>query len=184
LEIAGKTSKLIWYEFMANFSSILNLLAIISLSLFSGAFLFIAIVMVEFWQAIEPAVFLDWMQANFFRFPLLMVPLNLISLLLTIAACGSAWKSRSPSKLPLILSALCILAGTITFPIYFAGANSEFLTRSIDLSEVSAAIDTWSNWHWLRTILAIAAVGFASWGLFPSSVDLSEIASVPDRSLL
>jgi hypothetical protein len=154
---------------MSSFSRIFNLLSVISLSLFSGAFLFIALVVVKFWQAVAPDVFLSWMSDHFFRFPLLMVPLNMVALLLTIASFGTGWKSRPSSRIPLGLSVICIFACTLTYPIYFAGANAEFLNRSIELSQVSSALNTWSNWHWLRTILAIAALGFASWGLLQGS---------------
>jgi hypothetical protein len=152
---------------MLTLSRILNLLSVIALSLFLGAFLFIAFVVVRFWQAVEPNVFLDWMNDHFFRFPMLMVPLNMISLVLTIAAFGTAWKSQN--RLTLGLSSLCILVCTLTFPIYFAGANAEFLNRELALSQIATAIDTWATWHWIRTGLAIAALIFASFGLFQSS---------------
>jgi uncharacterized membrane protein len=156
---------------MSSLSKILNLLAVISLSLFSGAFLFIALVEVKFWQAVEPEVFLAWMNDNFFRFPLLMIPLNIISLLMTLIALVTAWKSRPNSRLTLSLSLVCILASTATYFIYFEGANGKFLNRSLELSQVSAALNNWSNWHWLRTILAIAALSFASWGLSKESFE-------------
>jgi hypothetical protein len=158
---------------MFNLSKIFNLLSVISLSLFSGAFLFIALVIVKFWRSIEPDIFLNWMNDNFFRFPMLMIPLNMVALLMTIAAFGTAWKSNPANKLPLGLSLICIFICTSTYSIYFAGANAEFLNRSIELSQVSTALNTWSNWHWLRTILAIAALVFASWGLLQRSVDLN-----------
>ena len=150
---------------MNNLALILNLLSVVSLSLFSGAFLFIALVVVGFWQAAAPEFFLNWMSDNFYRFPVLMVPLNMVALLLTIAAFGTAWKSRPNSRIPLGLSVVCIFACTLTYQIYFAGANAEFLNRSIDLSQIGDAIDTWTTWHWLRTGLAIGALVFASWGL-------------------
>ncbi|WP_404785517.1 hypothetical protein [Altericista sp. CCNU0014] len=70
---------------MFNLARILNLLSVSALSLFSGAFIFIALFVVKFWQSAAPEVFLDWMSNNFFRFPTLMVPLNMIALILTIA---------------------------------------------------------------------------------------------------
>jgi Domain of unknown function (DUF1772) len=154
---------------MNNLAQILNLLSVVSLSLFSGAFLFIAFVIVGFWQSLAPAVFLGWMNDNFYRFPALMVPLNMVALLLTIAAFGTEWKSRPSSRIPLGLSAICIFACTITYPIYFVGANAEFLNRSIELQQISKAIDTWATWHWVRTGLTIAALIFASWGLLSES---------------
>jgi hypothetical protein len=53
---------------MSSVSKIFNLLSVISLSLFSGAFLFIALVVVKFWQAVEPDIFLAWMNDNFSGF--------------------------------------------------------------------------------------------------------------------
>jgi hypothetical protein len=149
---------------MNNRSRILNLLAIISLSLFAGAFLFIALVIVKFWQAVAPDIFLNWMSEHFYRFPTLMVPLNMVALLLTIAAFCTAWKSRSSSRIPLGLSAICIFVCTLTYPIYFAGANAEFLNRTNEIQLIGNAIYTWATWHWVRTGLAISALIFASWG--------------------
>jgi hypothetical protein len=150
---------------MSTLARTFNLLSVIAISLFSGAFLFIAFVVVKFWQSIAPAVFLDWMNDNFFRFPMLMIPLNMIALLLTIVALGTAWKSYPSRRLPLGLAVVCIFACTVTYPIYFAGANAEFLGRTIELPQIGDAIQTWDTWHWMRTGLAIGAVSFASWGL-------------------
>jgi hypothetical protein len=160
---------------MNNLVKILNILSIVSLSLFSGAFLFIAFVIVGFWQSLAPDVFLGWMSDNFYRFPALMVPLNMVALLLTIAAFGTAWKSQPNGRIPLGLSVICIFACTLTYQVYFAGANAEFLTRSIDLSQIEVAIHTWATWHWVRTGLSIAALIFASWGLLQQSSELSKL---------
>jgi hypothetical protein len=46
---------------MNNLARTFNLLSVIALSLFSGAFLFIAFVVVKFWQSIAPTIFLNWM---------------------------------------------------------------------------------------------------------------------------
>jgi hypothetical protein len=163
---------------MFNLARILNLLSVIALSLFSGAFLFIALVVVKFWQAVEPEAFLSWMSDHFFRFPTLMVPLNMIALILTIAAFGTAWQSNPANRLVLGLSSLWIFFGTLTFPIYFAGANAEFLNRTIALPQIATAIATWATWHWLRTGLALLALIFASFGLLQhSSTQTSEVTS-------
>ncbi len=163
---------------MFHLARILNLLSVIILGLFSGAFLFIALVVVKFWQSAAPEVFLDWMSDNFFRFPTLMVPLNMIALVLTLAAFGTAWKSQPSSRLTLGLSSICIFVCTLTFPIYFSGANAEFLSRTISLPQISTAIETWATWHWVRTAFAISALIFASLGLLQhSSTETSEVTS-------
>jgi hypothetical protein len=163
---------------MFSLARILNLLSVISLSLFSGAFIFIALVVVKFWQSVEPEVFLSWMSDHVFRFPILMVPLNMISLVLTTAAFGSAWKSQPSSRLALGLSSICIFACTLTFAIYFAGANEAFLSRTISLPKISTALNTWATWHWLRTGLSVSALIFAGFGLLQhSSNQTSEVKS-------
>jgi hypothetical protein len=164
---------------MNNLSKILNLLSVVSLSLFSGAFLFIAFVIVGFWQSLAPGVFLSWMSDNFYRFPVLMVPLNMIALLLTISAFGTAWKSQPNSRIPLGISAACIFACTLTYQIYFAGANAEFLNRSIELPQVKEAIHLWATWHWLRTGLTITALTFSSWGLLKTTNNQDEHSNSP-----
>ncbi|WP_019501195.1 DUF1772 domain-containing protein [Pseudanabaena sp. PCC 6802] len=159
---------------MFKLARLFNLLSVIALSLFCGAFLFIALVVVKFWQAVEPDVFLNWMSDHFFRFPVLMLPLNLVALVLTIAAFGTGWKSSS--RFNLGLSAICIFICTLTFPIYFAGANAEFLNRQLALSQIASAIGTWALWHWIRTGLALIALILASFALFQQSPSLEDVS--------
>lgn len=150
---------------MTKISTIFQVLTLIVLSLYSGALLFIAVAVVNFWQAAEPSMFLSWMNENFFRFPTIMIPLNMVSLLMLIVALATAWKSSPSSRLPLILGLISLFICTITFPIYFAGANAEFLSQTMDLGDISAKIAIWSNWHWFRTGLAILSIVFVSWAL-------------------
>jgi hypothetical protein len=92
---------------------------------------------------------------------------------LSIAAFCTAWKLQPDRRIPLGLSVVCIFACTLTYQIYFAGANAKFLTRSlalslpevIELAQIESAIHTWETWHWVRTGLTIGALVFASWGL-------------------
>lgn len=157
---------------MTKISTIFHVLTLIVLSLYSGALLFIAVAVVNFWQATEPSMFLSWMSENFYRFPTIMIPLNMAALLMLIAALATAWKSLPSSRLPLILGLFSLFICTITFPIYFAGANAEFLSQTIDLGAVSEKIAIWSNWHWFRTGLAILSIVFVSWALLNQGREL------------
>jgi phosphoglycerol transferase MdoB-like AlkP superfamily enzyme len=94
-----------------------------------------------------------------------MIPLNMVSLLMLIVALATAWKSSPSSRLPLSLGLISLFIATITFPIYFAGANAEFLSQTMDLGDISEKIEIWSNWHWFRTGLAILSIVFVSWAL-------------------
>jgi hypothetical protein len=147
---------------MAKISSLFQVLALISLSLFLGALLFIAIVIVKFWQAAEPNIFLLWMSENFFRFPMIMIPLNIVSLLMIITALATSWKSNPSNRLLLGLSLISLLVCTITFPIYFASANAEFVNHTITFTHVAEKIRIWSNWHWFRTGFVVISIIFVS----------------------
>jgi hypothetical protein len=160
---------------MRKISIAFQVLSLIALSLFSGALLFIAIAIVKFWQAVEPDIFLSWMSENFFRFPVIMIPLNVVSLLMMIAALTTSWKANPTSRLPLSLGLISLFACTITFPLYFAGANAEFVARNIDLTDVAKKIGIWSNWHWFRTGLAILSIVFVSRSLLSQN---DEVASI------
>lgn len=157
---------------MSKAAIIFQVMALIALSAFSGTLLFIAVAIVKFWQAVEPNLFLSWMTEHFFRFPTIMIPLNIASVLMAIAALATSWKPYPDSRLPLSVGLASLFICSITFPIYFAEANEKFISHSLDLADVAQAIAIWSNWHWLRTGLAILAVVCVSWGLFNSNSKL------------
>ena len=92
--------------------------------------------------------------------------------LIAIAALVTSWKPYPDSRLPLSVGLASLFCCTITFPIYFAGANEKFVSHSIVLADVAQEIGIWSNWHWLRTGLAILAVVCVSWGLLNSNSKL------------
>lgn len=158
---------------MNKISTLLNILALVVLSAFAGALLFIAVAIVNFWKTTPPELFFSWMSDNFWRFPTIMVPLNLAALLLLILTLVVGWKIQIDRRLPLGLALLPLVACTLTFPIYFAGANAEFLTRSIPLTDVAEKITIWSQWHLLRTVLVILAIGGTSWSLLVNSTPAS-----------
>lgn len=150
---------------MQKVTGLVQISALIVLSAFSGSLLFIALVMVKFWQSLEPQDFLNWMTNDLYLMPKTMIPLNILSLVLAIAALATSWKAFPSRRLPLSLGLASILFCSITFPIYFAGANAEFVTQSIEISNVTSRLSTWSTWHWVRTGLAILAVACSAWNL-------------------
>ncbi|MGL4881644.1 MAG: hypothetical protein ACRC8K_11325 [Waterburya sp.] len=144
----------------------LQIFSLIMLSVFTGAFLLIAAVIVPFWQSSEPNYLINWFTENFFRFPTLMVPLNLIAFLATVIALVCSWKMETTTRTVWGIAVLWIILSSITYPIYFASANNLFLERTIQFAEVSQELVTWSSWHWLRTGFAFLAVIFAAVGVY------------------
>jgi hypothetical protein len=135
-----------------------QVLSLVSLAIFTGAFLFIAIVIVPFWLSSEPNYFLKWFEVNFLRFPTLMIPLNLIAFVTTFITLIISWKSKANTKIIWILATLAIFLASITYPIYFASANALFSSQTLDLSLVVPELIAWSNWNWLRTALTFIAL--------------------------
>ncbi|MGL6344129.1 MAG: hypothetical protein ACRC80_33910 [Waterburya sp.] len=140
--------------------------SLVSLAIFTGAFLFIAIVIVPFWLSSEPNYFLEWFEVNFLRFPTLMIPLNLIAFVTTFITLIISWKSKANTKIIWSMATIVIFLASITYPIYFASANALFLNKTIELSLVMPEIITWSNWNWLRTTLTFIALIFAVIGVY------------------
>lgn len=141
---------------------ILQVLSLISLAIFTGAFLFVAIVIIPFWLSSEPNYFLEWFEANFLRFPTLMIPLNLIAFLTTLVTLIASWKSKANTKIIWTIATIAIFLASITYPIYFASANAVLLDKAIELSLVVPKVITWSNWNWLRTALTFVALILAA----------------------
>jgi hypothetical protein len=140
----------------------LQVLSLISLAIFTGAFLFIAIVIIPFWLSSEPNYFLEWFEVNFLRFPTLMIPLNLIAFLTTLITLIVSWTSKANTKLIWTIATIAIFLASITYPIYFASANALFLDKTIELSLVTPELISWSNWNWLRTALTFIALILAA----------------------
>jgi hypothetical protein len=131
-------------------------------AIFTGAFLFIAIVIVPFWLSSEPNYFLKWFEVNFIRFPTLMIPLNLIAFVTTFITLIISWKSKANTKIIWSMATIVIFLASITYPIYFASANALFLNKTIESSLVISELIAWSNWHWLRTALTFIALILAA----------------------
>jgi hypothetical protein len=145
---------------------ILQVLSLISLAIFTGAFLFVAIVIVPFWLSSEPNYFLEWFEVNFLRFPTLMIPLNLIAFLTTLITLVVAWKSKANTKISWTIATIAIFLASITYPIYFASANALLFDKTIELSLVMPELIKWSNWNWFRTALTFIALILAAISIY------------------
>jgi hypothetical protein len=141
---------------------ITQVLSLVSLAMFTGAFLFIAIVIVPFWLSSEPDYFLEWFEQNFFRFPSLMIPLNLIAFLTTLITLAVSWTSKANTKFIWIVVAIAVFLASITYPMYFASANALFLAQTIELPLVMPTLVTWSNWNWFRLGFTVIALVLAA----------------------
>ncbi len=147
-----------------NMSRLKQTLSIVFMSAFTGGCLVVSLVMVPDWRKMEPDAFLDWFSKNGPRLGLTMLPLEAVGSLFAVLAFVDAMRRKSDSRAIWGLSSICIVATLVLLPVYFAQANARMLNKTIEVSEVGAELESWSNWQWLRTVLAALAVALGSWG--------------------
>ncbi|MCJ8300686.1 MAG: hypothetical protein MJK13_17380 [Pseudomonadales bacterium] len=114
----------------------------------------IALVIVPFWQAGETQAFLDWYSAYSPNSARMMLPLGPGGLVLTILV----FFMERENKILWGLTIAFLVANVGYFPIYFLPANAAFAEQTIAISEVSAELATWLDFHWHRIILALGAL--------------------------
>jgi hypothetical protein len=133
-------------------------LSVLSFGLFTGAMLLIAISIVGFWKTLTASEFVDWFTLHSSRIGTMMIPLNAVTLLLSLAAAAVSWRSRASQRRFAVAALLCALAVTISYPLFFAQANASFVAGGLSDSAVHVLLDQWAAWHWFRTVLGL--VGF------------------------
>ena len=139
---------------MQHIKTTLQILIIALNSAFIGAMLLIALVIVPFWQAGETQSFLDWFSAYSPNIAKMMIPLGPGVLVLAILV----FFMERENKILWGLTIAFLVANVGYFPIYFLPANASFAEQTIAISEVSAELATWLDFHWHRIILALGAL--------------------------
>jgi len=136
-------------------ADIAQLLSTLVLGLLAGSLLTEAIILVPYWRRMDPAAFFQLhgtMGPHLFRFfaPLTVVAVGLaIAVAVTKGAANAAW---------LVAAGLCLAALAIFF-IYFRAANNRFATHDMPDASLAGELGKWATWHWLRTLIIIAALG-------------------------
>ncbi len=140
-------------------SNISAITALVFNSAFSGAFLFIAIVIVPFWASLEPKAINEWYSTYFWRFPTVMVPLNLLTFIFIAVGTFRAHKQNSTTKTLWYAGLVAIFLCSLTYPLIFDGANKVMMASNADLGEVADSFEKWSNWHRVRNLLSFISLG-------------------------
>ena len=137
---------------------------VMALALFALGCLVILFVFVPKWQQQPPVEFLQWFAQNGKTIGVIMLPLEMIPLVLSVAALI---KSRAVRRTmgPWLLVNLCNVAILALFVFYFLPVNRAFMAGSMPLLEVPAALREWQHFHSIRTVLAGLAVLFSGQAL-------------------
>jgi hypothetical protein len=111
--------------------SAILVLFVLSFGLLTGGMLLIEISIVGFWKSLTPSEFVSWFASHSSRLGVIMVPLGMITLLLSLAAVAVSWRSRSRQRQWAMIAALCALCVMVSYPVFFAGANARFIAGGL-----------------------------------------------------
>lgn len=144
---------------------VVRAVAVASAAAFAGGGLLTQTVTVPYWQAMKPAAFLTSFATYGPATGATLFPIELLAIVLLGLVVYSTVRSGEPGRLVWIGALLCMVATALLLPLYFAGANNGFISRTIAENDVATALRTWSAWNWARTGLAFLAVALGSIGL-------------------
>jgi hypothetical protein len=156
-------------------SAVVDAAAAVVLGLAAGAMLAEGALLVPYWRALPPRVFLAWYAANAERLVAFFGPLEVAAAALALLAAVLHWSRRTRSRVPFTLAATLAVVVLLSFPIYFRDVNASFATGTIAVDAVPGELARWARWHWCRTALGVAACVSAV-------VGIGRRASVPDPS--
>ncbi|WP_250310676.1 DUF1772 domain-containing protein [Rickettsia endosymbiont of Oedothorax gibbosus] len=142
---------------------IIELIALITISIFAGGCIVIGLVLVPFWQSMNPADFLSYFSSWSFTIGATMLTIGLIAQCSVILAL---MQNKSGKRRNLWCTSAVSLGMTfVLFFVYFVKANAGFAHSTIDPLQVVYELKLWELMHWLRvglillsTLLAIIAL--------------------------
>ncbi len=130
--------------------------------------LVLAVAVLPFWKTLEPDAFLDWFSRYANRFGLISAPLGILGVIFTSWALVNAWDADA--RWLWLLSVAMLVASLAVLPLYFVKTNTKFYKRAIPTDEIPDEVQSWSRWHWSRTVTPVAAVGLSVWATATSAL--------------
>lgn len=140
-------------------------LSVACMSAFAGGCLVVSTVLVPSWRAMDSDRFLEWFGEHGPTLGRTLFPLDIAGTVFTVHAFLGARKGPAKRRWLWGLASLCSGATVGLLPLYFAGANTRLLNKTIAGSDVTTELAAWSRWQWLRTGLAGLAVVCGGWGI-------------------
>ncbi len=131
-------------------------LALTFSSAYTSGLLLTSVVLVGSWRQMEPPAVVDWFSNYAAMLGGVQAPIEVLAIVFIGVAAFERRDVRTESTLLFLAGAL--LVGTLLLlPVYFVGANTALIEKTIPLSEVAAEIDRWRAWNWFRTTLSLGA---------------------------
>lgn len=138
----------------------LSLATTLVLGLFAGSLVTEALLLVPYWRTLKMEPFYALHQdfgPRLFRY---FAPLTSVATLLPFVSAARGFLGEGRQDPIAWLSAVLIVAVTLTFPLYFKAANQAFADRRLNEDQLQRALARWAKVHSFRTTLAL--LGFAA----------------------
>jgi hypothetical protein len=143
------------------FAEVLCFLSAAGLSLFVGALLTEAMVLVPMWRTLQPQEFFALHAAHAHRLYAFFAPLTVSATLLAVGAAITSVAADRPLTSASVVAAVLALAILSTYVLYFQRANASFAEASITHEALPAELARWASWHWFRTATGLVALASA-----------------------
>jgi len=139
-------------------AEVMPFLAAAALSLFIGALLTEAMVLVPMWRTLQPQEFFALHAAHAHRLYAFFSPLTVGATLLSVVAAVTSAVTDRPSGWASTVAAGLTLVVLATYGLYFRRANARFAEASVSHGDLPGELRRWAAWHWLRTTIGLAAL--------------------------
>jgi hypothetical protein len=117
--------------------------------------LLIALAIVPFWTALEPAAFAQWFRDYSPLLGRTMIPLGVFAAVLAVlAAAGARPVSSARFRWSAAAAALAVAVGAL-YPLYFGAANAAIAGGGLAPAEITAELARWRTWHGVRTVAGL-----------------------------
>ncbi|MGB0907387.1 MAG: hypothetical protein ACPGVT_07825 [Maricaulaceae bacterium] len=121
------------------------------IGLYAGSLLTEGVILVPYWRRMSAEDFFSKhseMGPSLFKYFAPLTTLAVMMSVLTAVLVGGRH---------VIAAGLCVSALVIFF-LYFKKANASFADHSLANEDLKAELAKWAAWHWLRTVILIAAL--------------------------
>ena len=126
--------------------------------LLSGGMLLIAMGLVPYWRALDPAEFTVAFGTSLPTVGGTMIALTILGTGAMVLAAGLAFWKKHPNRIWLAAGAVATIIMLITVPLYFGSANTLLAGGTLATDAITVELATWQKMHLFRTTVGI--VGF------------------------
>jgi len=135
-----------------------RLLSLVTLCVATGAMVFIAVVLVPAWRAMEPSAFLSAYVAFAPRARPFLIPLGALTLVAALVAAAIAFWRGDAGVSWMIAAAVLVAAWVAAYPLYFTTADALFTAAGTEATAATAELARFQTWQWVRVALLAAAI--------------------------